>query len=676
MDKQRIRIVLLIWDVVAIVLIIFSIVMMFETVIKNILIDSNIHNYYEMTNDIQLEYKNSVDFLSAKLVLPYKESMKEIFNYLEMFSLNKLKHDDSLAMILSADQEMKSILGSNKSDSLKYGNDGINYEKFYLAAAKIPGQIDAAEYKTLKDKSGAENLKYVDYFYKYNASGKTYKLAVLPDKNEAERLNHISVNFLNKSFKNYIQFDYGNQSYIGIAQFLSVPVNKGLDKKNAGYFYPVIVVADLQNDFFHLINKVRNIFLIILCSIFAIIFLIKMYNTVIITKELSEITGLIKQENEAIEKEGVIGSILGKLDLSFKETTTLNGSFLNLNRKLTDVGEIISGIADRDLFVATLKNDKSILDPHEVNMAVLFLDVKGFTTISETYKEKAMSIINDIWGTVESVVYDNGGKINKFMGDAVLIIFPENSPGRNHSVSYSAILSAITILGRVPELKRKLGIDFNFRIGVDYGRLVYGKTGSVRNFELGVIGDPVNTAARFESLNKQYNTNLLVSDVALDNGGFKAGDLHKLFGESADEYSFYKIDKARPKGKKEAKEIYTVLLKNQTGFTFIGSEDSFQENLFGMFSKFLDALISNIKYWQDNDVNKGTEIWTKMAKMIGEFYHKSKFPVAEIFLGKLLKYEELLKYNEDPASWLNHDVIEIRKPDEEWIRYGTIELSK
>jgi len=56
-------------------------------------------------------------------------------------------------------------------------------------------------------------------------------------------------------------------------------------------------------------------------------------------------------------------------------------------------------------------------------MAVLFLDVQGFTGIAETHKEKAMAMINRIWAAVEAPVYRNKGKINKYMGDAALVIF-------------------------------------------------------------------------------------------------------------------------------------------------------------------------------------------------------------------------------------------------------------
>ena len=65
-----------------------------------------------------------------------------------------------------------------------------------------------------------------------------------------------------------------------------------------------------------------------------------------------------------------------------------------------------------------------------------------------------------------------------------------------------------------------------------------------------------------------------------------------------------------------------------------------------------------------------------MAKEIGKFYFENKFPVAEIFLNRLLKYEELLIFQNDPVSWLKKKEIKIKLPDNDWINYGTIELPK
>ena len=72
-----------------------------------------------------------------------------------------------------------------------------------------------------------------------------------------------------------------------------------------------------------------------------------------------------------------------KVLTKFIETSNLDDSFLGLVKSLEDLGDIISGIADRDLFIATLKNDDSLLNPHDEMMTIMFLDIQGFTSITE-----------------------------------------------------------------------------------------------------------------------------------------------------------------------------------------------------------------------------------------------------------------------------------------------------
>lgn len=671
-NKKNIRILLLIWDIVTILLILCSLFLMFETVIKKLLIEASIDDYYELIDYADGEYKNAMKFLEEKKELPYKESILEILKYVKTITLNKTKFENSFVMILSDDPELNYLASIRNKGDIEITKDKLNYSQFYLAATGIPEQIKTNELNLIKN---VEDKNYTESFYSYNQNTKRYHINRIPNRDEAVRLKNIILNAGIKS-KKYLEFKFESKEYIAIPDFLSIPIHKTLDKNNIQKFSPLLAIADLKKDFFFIIDRARNIFFIILGIIFLIISTIKLYNTFVITNEIKEITYSILDECKAIEEKGEIGTALKELELEFKETAHLYDSYSKLSGKLVDLGEIISGIADKELFVATLKNDRSILDPHEVNMAILFLDVKGFTSIAEKYKEKAMSIVNYIWSVVESVVYKNSGKINKYIGDAALIIFPEKIVDNNNISARNAIISGIEILEKVPEIKEKLNIDFNFRIGIEYGKVVYGKTGSNRNFELGVIGDPVNTASRFESLNKQYNTNLLITDTALNQAGFEVNKGYNLLKSDNKIYYFYFIDKARPQGKKEAKEIITILTKQENGFKFLGSNITFNKELFDFYSNFVVDFLDSIKYWQKNKKEEGEKKWEELARKIAKFNNEYKFPLAEIFLNKILKYEELLRYKNNPEGWLKLNKIELKTPDDDWIKYGTIELTK
>jgi class 3 adenylate cyclase len=670
MTKRNIRLILFIWDAVAIALIFFSLIMMFEIVIKNLLIDANIHTFTEVAETSQGEYKNAMNFLDSKPGLPYADSIKAITSYLKDFSLNNLTHDRSLAMVVSHDRAFPTAIGARNTPAETYQSDDIDFASFYFAAARIPASLTREEYGTIEKKLNEADRKYLAFYYKADDPAKNPVLAGYPGQSDALHLRHL-LSGLGKTSPTHVEFTLKGRAYVGVAGFLSVPIGSGLNKASLETFNPVIVIADAADDFFALINNIRNLFLIILGAVIGIVFFIKVYNTYIITREIKDISGTIREESLAIERKGEIGTALKELPLKFRETGTLYDSYSQLSVKLADVGEIIAGIADRELFVATLKNDKSLLDPHEVEMAILFLDVQGFTAVSEKHKEKAMSLINRIWSAVEAATGKQQGKINKYMGDAALIIFPETSRDKQEPASRRAVRAAIEILESVPALKKELAIEFNFRIGIDFGKLVYGKTGSDRNFELGVIGDPVNTASRCEGLNKKYGTNILLTGEALRNAGFKTEKAQALSDDPAREFSFILLDKARPAGKKEAKQIYSLLVKTKSSgqIRLAGTDAAYDEPALDSYTHALQDLVEGIGAWQESDKKAAAKKWGALAT-------ESRFPPARNFLSKLLSGDELARFSADPVAWLKATDIKIKAPDADWIAYGAVELPK
>ena len=425
MYKKDIRLVLFIWDIVVALLIFFSIIMMFETVIKKLLINYRLNDYKEIIVNIKDEYKTSIDFLNERPELPYKESIIEILKYLKLSALNKLKYKFSLIIIASKDNSFEYVMGTNDKKEINPKKDEFDINKIYLSAAKIPEKINLNYFNNIKSKWDENELKYLNFYYQNDNKINSLVLKEYPDFNDSRIISQLLIKHNFNNEKNYLEFKFSGKNYIGVSDFLPSGINKNLDKKNFEKINPLIVIADIQNDFFYQINKIRNIFLLILGVIFLIVFIIKINNTLVITKEIKEISNTIKNESLAIENRGEIGTALKEYELNFNDTSNLYDSYSSLNLKLSELGEIISGIADKELFVATLKNDKHILDPHETSMTILFLDVQNFTTISEMHKEKAMNIINNIWNVVESIIFKFHGKINKYIGDAALIIFPE-----------------------------------------------------------------------------------------------------------------------------------------------------------------------------------------------------------------------------------------------------------
>jgi len=460
---------------------------------------------------------------------------------------------------------------------------------------------------------------------------------------------------------------------------------------------------------------VRNVFFILLIIVFSLGLIIKTFVTSTAIQEIYMIRDKLRKENEEMVKYGIISKIVEEDKTRFSETSDLNKAFAESRKTLLNVGEIISGIADSDLFVATLKKDYSLLDQHDVIMSVIFLDIKGFTSITEKHKENAMKIVNYIWSEVGKIIKKNDGKINKFIGDACLIIFPENKQNNKYLSGYKAFLSSTKILQSVPKINTGLNakfnpeknpdkvIDFNFRIGFDSGVVTMGKTGTDDNYELGVIGDTVNTASRFEALNKQYHTNLLMTDGALKrlsvglikvyhDAKLKNIDNINAFLIEKFGLSLLKIDKARPKGKKEPKDMITIIMKDKPKvFSFIGDDTKYDENLIPSYMRLYKIFQDSVGRWKPYIENKNSNIssenlnvlrnqasryWFQLSKSFAKLYFEDKFPLCEHFMRILLKYDEFEKCLKDYEVWKTKKFGETKEPGIDWITYGSIELDK
>ena len=144
-------------------------------------------------------------------------------------------------------------------------------------------------------------------------------------------------------------------------------------------------------------------------------------------------------------------------------------------------------------------------------VTVLFLDIEGFTAISEKLDPaETAALLNDCFDRFGSIIEDHGGYIDKFVGDGLLAIFGAPVIDADHATnSVAAANRVLQSMGEAP-FATPTG-ELKIRIGVNTGMVLIGNIGSSRRFNYTVIGDTVNLAARLESLNKAYGTRVLVS---------------------------------------------------------------------------------------------------------------------------------------------------------------------
>ena len=187
-------------------------------------------------------------------------------------------------------------------------------------------------------------------------------------------------------------------------------------------------------------------------------------------------------------------------------------------------------------------------------MTVMFIDIKGFTSIAERLEPDALvELINDFFGHMTDAISRNGGVVDKFMGDAVLAYWgPPFTRADEHAVkACQAALDALTELAKFRiELAREVSkdgeeaLDIDLRIGISTGEVIVGTIGSKATRSYTVMGDPVNLGSRLEGANKAYSTRVIISE--------------RTYEMAAPVVKARELDLIRVKGKQAPTRIYEL----------------------------------------------------------------------------------------------------------------------
>lgn len=152
----------------------------------------------------------------------------------------------------------------------------------------------------------------------------------------------------------------------------------------------------------------------------------------------------------------------------------------------------------------------------EGEMTVLFGDIVGFSTIAEKLTaNETFKLINWTLGRTSGAIQRHGGFIDKYIGDAIMAIFPQEPA--------SAVRAALEMRDSLREGMREqpFGPDINiaFGMGIHVGNMILGTVGDHERMEGTVISDAVNTAARVEGLTRKYNTAIIITEDVVDRLG-------------------------------------------------------------------------------------------------------------------------------------------------------------
>ena len=271
-------------------------------------------------------------------------------------------------------------------------------------------------------------------------------------------------------------------------------------------------------------------------------------------------------------------------------------------------------------------NKNSILDVRlgdqvNVEMSIMFSDIRSFTSISERLSpEENFSFVNAYLSRMGPIIRNHRGYIDKFMGDGLMALFP-NHPG-------DAIRSAVTMqqeLHSYNAMARETGQhEINIGIGLNTGHMMLGTLGEANRMEGSVISDAVNLASRLEGLTKIYGASILVSEAT-----------HEA---SAGEFVSRRVDLVTVKGKETPVGIYEII---------DGEPDTPRR----LKERTLASFNDGVSYYQAQEFEKAAGCFRTVLGI------NADDRTADLYLGRC---QTLLSEGWDPLSWDGIERLQIK----------------
>ena len=254
----------------------------------------------------------------------------------------------------------------------------------------------------------------------------------------------------------------------------------------------------------------------------------------------------------------------------------------------------------------------SSLEGVRVPVTILFSDLIGFTTLSEKADPRVLvAQLNEHLSRMTSVIFSNGGTLDKFIGDAIMAVWGNV---RSLGVAQDAKNCARAALGMRRELRQlnekwrgegRMGLGMG--VGINQGEVIVGNVGSHERMDPTVIGDSVNLASRLEGLTRVYGVDILV--------GASAAELVR------DEVYLRSVARVQVKGKIEPADV----------FTFVGGRD---EKVDSELLKWLETYEEGLEKFRARDFTKAKILFSRFL----EFYPDD--PLAKMYLKRTLEYEQ------------------------------------
>ncbi|HEQ72105.1 MAG TPA: HAMP domain-containing protein, partial [Spirochaetia bacterium] len=353
------------------------------------------------------------------------------------------------------------------------------------------------------------------------------------------------------------------------AGLIQLPIG-GIDRVAMGFYFEpfdwYMLVTEQKSTFYRDVDKitVQSTATLVASIVLAVILLfiisrlltrplIRVVNTMKDIISYSDLSQRVPVEfqDETGELAHTFNIMVGELEKAYNNIKKYAFEAVISQKRETKIRNIFQKYVPQELIDKYLgENPESLLIGDNRVLAILFSDIRGFTTISEKLPpDEIVNSLNRYFSVMVDVILSHKGIVDKYIGDAIMAFF--GAPVKHEDDAIQSVYAGIEMTERVVEFNReqeKMGKPpFHIGVGINYGIVTVGNIGTEKKMDYTVIGDMVNFASRLESLTKYFKQELLISE--------------SLARKVKDNLVCRELGRVQVKGKTEGIKIFTTKRK-------------------------------------------------------------------------------------------------------------------
>ena len=500
---------------------------------------------------ISIKTKLTLTIISVIAIIMVIFTILILRSYKKMFTeavsdVGRSQAEQTSTVYDSADGKYEKIASyfSQQKEANSYAE--TPFERIDIITSSAPGNIifkkEGDKVHFSPNENGEEvkidDIEWPEYdvFSYTTATGRVKDIPETSKKISSEKAREYFANFMNGNYKRQPVLDGDLCKYIYPVSF-----TRKAGFKLVGFSIVTYKSEILMRSYFHV-----KIFVFTMVVMFLYIsIIVALLIADFITNPLLYLKTNVRKSANTLEEILEGNSKITADQLTFIDSIKTNDETKDLSKEIKNMVGIIRGIIPYISFStlqAADKDTKKATSSRE--LCFLFTDIRGFTTLCEGKKpQDVVEILNHYLDIETEIILNNGGDIDKFVGDEMMAFF--SGPKKE----YNACKAAMEIRAAMRAQQQQAladGSDYiSMGIGINTGRVIFGSVGARSRMDFTSIGDTVNLAARLESANKAYGSKAIITEA--------------VFDKLKDTFVCRELDFIKVKGKNEPVRIFEIL---------------------------------------------------------------------------------------------------------------------